>query len=70
MVSSRFEVVDGTEPTVEELLNGVENPNVNDYDIISNSNDVTFIVDNPGTYEFTLTRRDSTKHRFSYIIPE
>ncbi len=69
-IRRRFELVDCNEPSIDNLLDGDENINVNDYTDVSSTNQAIFIVDNPGTYNFILTKRSGKTYQFTYTIPQ
>ncbi len=64
----RFEIVDGKEPPIQELLNGLENPNIYDYDTINKNGIINYNLDETGIYNFIIVRNDNSNLNFSYTI--
>ena len=64
----RVDLVNGTEPTLEELLSGKDNPNVNGYTNINKTGIINYTVSSNGTYEFVLKRKDNSIYKVYYNI--
>lgn len=62
----RMEIVDGSEPSISELLNGYENGNIYNANVNATGT-VTYTVVNKGTYNFSILINDSI-YKFSYSI--
>lgn len=64
----RFEVVDGTEPSISDLLNGNENININDYASINKTGIISYTVSTNGIYDFYIKKNDNSLYKFSYTV--
>lgn len=64
----RVDLIDGSEPTVNELILGMENPNINDYSNINKTGLVEYTVNANGEYRFDLKIKDGSTYSFTYKV--
>lgn len=64
----RIDLMDGTEPTLAELLAGAENPSINAYASLNTTGTITYNVAATGTYTFVLKRGDNSSYTFTYTV--
>lgn len=64
----RFEMAEGQEPTINELLMGYENSNVNGYAAINKTGIITYTFTANGTYNFIVKNKTGNSTTYSYVI--